>query len=119
MSARWLAAASVVVATGCASAPKDAGFGDVQRVVGEHARQPLTWDPSAPIVPSDDAAIAARLVDPIDADQAVEIAFAHNRDLQATLEDLGIARAELLVATTLRNPVFHIESACLIPGPNP
>jgi cobalt-zinc-cadmium efflux system outer membrane protein len=110
VSARWLAAASVVVATGCASAPKDAGFGDVQRVVGEHARQPLTWDPSAPIVPSDDAAIAARLVDPIDADQAVEIAFAHNRDLQATLEDLGIARAELLVATTLRNPVFHIES---------
>ena len=43
------------------------------------------------------------------ADRAVQIAFANNRDVQATLEELGIARGELLAAGTIRNPLFHAE----------
>jgi cobalt-zinc-cadmium efflux system outer membrane protein len=105
-----LAAAVATLTAACASAPRDAGFGDVSRVVAEQARQPLKWDAEAPVTPPDDAAVAVLLRDELTVDRAVEIAFAHNRELQASLEELGIARADLLAATTIRNPVFHIEA---------
>jgi cobalt-zinc-cadmium efflux system outer membrane protein len=49
------------------------------------------------------------LQDELTADRAVQIAFANNRDLQATLEELGLARAELIGASTIRNPLFDGE----------
>jgi outer membrane protein, heavy metal efflux system len=103
-------AASVVMAAGCASAPRDAGFGEVQRAVSGTARQSPQWDPTVGVRPPDDGAISALLQAELSADRAVEIAFANNRELQATLEGLGVARAELLAATTVRNPLFHIEA---------
>jgi cobalt-zinc-cadmium efflux system outer membrane protein len=109
-STQLAAAFLLALTSACASAPRDAGFGDVSRAVAEQARQPLKWDPSTPVTPADDAAIAAALREELTADRAVEIAFAHNRDLQASLEELGVARADLLAATTIRNPVFHIEA---------
>jgi cobalt-zinc-cadmium efflux system outer membrane protein len=42
-------------------------------------------------------------------DRAVEIALSNNRDLQATLAELGIARADLIEAITVRNPIFDGE----------
>jgi cobalt-zinc-cadmium efflux system outer membrane protein len=93
----------------CASIPKDAGFGNVHQTVSAETGQKLEWDPSKPVQPPDDAAVAALLQEPMTADRAVQIAFANNRDLQATLEGLGVARAELIAASTLRNPVFHAE----------
>jgi cobalt-zinc-cadmium efflux system outer membrane protein len=39
----------------------------------------------------------------------VQIAFANNRDIQATLEELGIARADYIAASTVRNPLFSGE----------
>jgi cobalt-zinc-cadmium efflux system outer membrane protein len=49
------------------------------------------------------------LTEELTAERAVEIAFSNNRDVQATLEDLGIARADLIAAKTLRNPLFDGE----------
>ena len=109
MTARALVLAVAALAAGCASAPKDAGFGDVQRLVVEQARQPIAWDPSTPVQPADDAAILPLLEGELTADDAVRIALAHNRDVQATLEELGVARGELLAAGTIRNPLFHAE----------
>jgi outer membrane protein, heavy metal efflux system len=102
-----LVAASVVA--GCASVPKDSGFADVRRTVVAETQQPVEWDPSRPVEPPDDSAVATLLQEVLTAERAVQVAFAHNRDLQATLEELGVARAELIAASTVRNPVADGE----------
>ena len=99
----------VSVLAGCASVPRDSGFGDVSRTVEAETRQPVIWDTQRPVEPSDDATVAAMLQETLTADRAVQVAFAHNRDLQATLEELGIARSELIAASTIRNPLFDGE----------
>ena len=93
----------------CASVPRDAGFADVRRTILEETRQPVEWEPSRPVLPPDDAAVAALLEDELTPDRAVQVAFANNRDVQATLEELGVARAELIAASTIRNPLAHAE----------
>src|SRR5688500_8460147 len=96
------AAAPVMLASllaGCVSVPRDSGFADVHHRIAEGTKQPVAWDPRRPVAPLDDAAATALLQDDLTADRAVQIAFAHNRDLQATLEGLGVARAELIAAS--------------------
>jgi cobalt-zinc-cadmium efflux system outer membrane protein len=48
------------------------------------------------------------LADKLTVDQAVQIAILNNQHLQATLEDLGIAQADLVQAGLLKNPVFDL-----------
>ena len=101
---------AVAATAGCASAPKDAGFGDVRRTVHRADAAARGVGPRRPrSQPPDDAAVCRLLQDELTADRAVQIAFANNRDVQATLEELGIARAELIAASTIRNPLFHAE----------
>jgi outer membrane protein, heavy metal efflux system len=103
---------AVAVATSlgaCASVPKDSGFGDVRRTVATETQQPVEWDSGRPVEPPDDAAVAPLLEEVLTPERAVQVAFAHNRDLQATLEELGVARAELIAASTVRNPVADGE----------
>ena len=97
------------ILTGCASVPRDSGFSDVRRAVIQETRQTVEWDPSRPILQPDDSAVAGLLQDELTPDRAVQVAFANNRDLQATLEELGLARAELIAASTIRNPLLHAE----------
>lgn len=98
-----------LVVGACASVPKDAGFADVRRTVIEETRQPVEWNPRQPVQPPDDAAVSALLQEELTADGAVQVAFANNRDLQATLERLGLARADLIAASTIRNPILDGE----------
>ena len=93
----------------CASIPKDSGFADVRRTVMEETQQPVEWQSREPVTPPDDANVASMLDRELTADDAVRISFANNRDVQATLEELGIARADLIAASTIRNPVFDGE----------
>jgi cobalt-zinc-cadmium efflux system outer membrane protein len=109
MSPRGAVFLAAMLAGACASAPKDAGFPDVQRVVIEQTSQPVEWDPARPVTPPDDEAALAMVAGELSADDAVRVAFANNRDVQATLEELGVARGDLLAAGTIRNPLFHAE----------
>jgi len=112
MTFGWRAATLTSTASllaGCASVPRDSGFADVRRAVMAETRQPVEWDPRREVQPPDDAAVATLLSDELTVDRAVQIAFANNRDLQATLEELGLARAELIGASTIRNPLFDGE----------
>jgi cobalt-zinc-cadmium efflux system outer membrane protein len=93
----------------CASIPKDSGFADVRRVVMEETQQAVEWNAREPVAPPDDAKVAAMLDRELTAEDAVRIAFANNRDVQATLEELGIARGDLIAASTIRNPIFDGE----------
>jgi cobalt-zinc-cadmium efflux system outer membrane protein len=52
------------------------------------------------------ARVAALLARPLTVDTALRVALLNNRGLQATLEDLGVAQAELVEAGLLDNPMI-------------
>jgi cobalt-zinc-cadmium efflux system outer membrane protein len=100
---------AVVLFGGCVSVPRDAGLGDVQKVVKDHVDQPIEWNRGAIEAQMHDERVQSLLQSPLDADRAVEIALMNNRDVQATFERLGIARAEYLQSFLPRNPVLDAE----------
>jgi cobalt-zinc-cadmium efflux system outer membrane protein len=106
---KWLAPLAALALAGCADAPKDAGFGDVQRDVAARTGRHVEWDRGS----ADDHAVSARvremLAAGLTADEAVQVALLNNRNLQATYEGLGVAQAELVQAGLLRNPVFDAD----------
>lgn len=112
MHGAWIALA--LLASGCASVPRDAGIGDVQKMIEEQGGQPIAWSPEQPIEAPADDKLRPLLEGELTADRAVEIALANNRDLLATLEELGVARADLIEASTIRNPV--LDGELLFPG---
>lgn len=91
---------------GCASVPKEAGFPDVQKVIGQRMNQRIHWNQDTP----EDAAVAelvrSMLLQELTVDNAVQIALLNNRSLQALYEELGIAQADVVQAGLLRNPTF-------------
>jgi cobalt-zinc-cadmium efflux system outer membrane protein len=104
-----LAVVGTSLGWGCASVPRDAGVSEVSRIVEERTGQPLTWQPDQPIaVPADDTLVTL-LEGELTVERAVELALANNRGLLATLEELGIARADLIAARTVRNPILDGE----------
>ena len=103
-----LALIGVTLLTGCVSVPRDAGFGDVERAVAARTGQPVVLQKSAEAPTSDDA-VRPLLDGKLTADRAVEIALRNNRDLQAELAELGVARADLIEAITVRNPILDGE----------
>jgi cobalt-zinc-cadmium efflux system outer membrane protein len=105
--ARATATVVALLAAGCASVPRDAGVGEVQKRVQEQSGQKIEWSPDQPVEPPAD--LRPLLEGELTADNAVGIALGNNRDLLATLEELGVARADLIAASTVRNPVFDGE----------
>ncbi|MBV8519236.1 MAG: TolC family protein [Acidobacteria bacterium] len=101
MNRGWIAA-SLLFACACASVPRDAGVADVRRAVAERSGQSLTWA-------RDDERVRALLQDELTADNAVAIGVINNRRLEATFAELGIARADLVQASLVRNPIFEAE----------
>lgn len=89
-------------AAACASVPRDAGSSEVQQAVAARANQQFDWTPN-------DERLRAMLADELTADEAVAIGMANSPRLQVALAELGIARADLIEASTVTNPVFEFE----------
>ena len=102
-----LLAVSALVTAACASVPPDGGVQEVQRAVAERGRVSVQWN--ADPAKTDDPKVAALLDGELTADESVAIAVANNPRLQVTLAELGIARADLIEASTISNPVFEFE----------
>jgi cobalt-zinc-cadmium efflux system outer membrane protein len=98
---RAAAIAGALLAASCASVSRDAGVADVERAVAMHSHQTLTWRA--------DAAVPPPLHGEISADEAVAFAMANSSRLQASLAEVGIARADLIEASTISNPLFEAE----------
>ena len=96
----------IVAITGCAQVPKEAGFGDVQKLVHQRIDYRLHWNQGS----AEDEEVARAIEDLIkkelSVDAAVQIALLNNQQLQATYEDLGITQADVVEAGLLENPVF-------------
>lgn len=107
----------VLLVAGCTTLPRDAGFSEVGGLVAERTEEPLHWRG----VSIEEEALAARVRDllreELTARGAVRLALLNNPALQATLEDLGIARAELVQAGLLRNPVLSASLSFPDGGP--
>jgi cobalt-zinc-cadmium efflux system outer membrane protein len=97
-----LLAGGAALLASCASVPRDAGLSSVQEGVTARTGQPVEWM-------ADEARLQNMLQDDLTADEAVAIAIAHNPRLQVTLAELGIARADLMDASTIANPLFELE----------
>jgi cobalt-zinc-cadmium efflux system outer membrane protein len=96
----------------CASVPRDAGVSDVQQAVNARVSQNVQWD--AQPAEADDERVRAMLEGELTADKAVAVAMLNSPRLQVTLAELGIARAELIAASTISNPLLEVELR--IPG---
>jgi cobalt-zinc-cadmium efflux system outer membrane protein len=94
------------VATGCASPPQQAGFGEVRDAVAERTGQPVHWNRGGPEDEAAAEAVRAMLSEELSRETAVQIALLNNRRLQATYEELGLAQAALVQAGLLKNPIF-------------
>ena len=99
--------AVAILLTSCVSVPRDAGTNDVQQAITQRGAPNVEWrtEPAT----GDHERVAAMLGDELTPDEAVAIAMLNNPRLQVTLAELGIARADLIQASTITNPVFEFE----------
>jgi cobalt-zinc-cadmium efflux system outer membrane protein len=89
----------------CATVPADSGFGEVRDTVTRHSGDKAVWSEGT----SRDAEARTLLAEGLTADRAVEVALFSNHALQASLAQLGVARADLLEAGLIRNPLVAGE----------
>lgn len=102
-------AALVSGVSGCASAPDDAGFDAVRETTTDRTGHELIWASGSDQQAAINAAMSGLLQGELTADNAVQVALLSNGELQATFEELGIARAELIRAGLLDNPVLGLD----------
>ena len=89
---------------GCASAPKDAGFSEVREEVAERSGYAAAWTRGAEENAKVNEVARDLLAEELKLEEAIQIALLGNRNLQATFEELGISRAELIQAGLPENP---------------
>lgn len=103
------AIAAALALAGCAGVAPDGGFG----AVASSTRDRIGAEPR---IARDDASsralrenVRALLAAPLDMDGAVRVALLNNPGLQATYWQVGIAQADLVQASTLRNPALGFK----------
>ena len=87
--------------TACISS--DAGYADVRALTSERLGKDVRWherESSAPVRER----TRQLLSEPLSADAAVQVALLNNQALQASFEELGIARSRVIAALRLPNP---------------
>ncbi|UCD80230.1 MAG: TolC family protein [Desulfobacterales bacterium] len=90
----------------CAQVPKEAGFGDVQGLVGQRMDHHLHWNQGTEADADVETMISRLLETELTLDAVVQIALLNNPRLQATYEELGVTQADVVEAGLLKNPVF-------------
>ena len=107
MNARWMSI-PIVAMLGCASVKPTEARRDVGELVEGRLGLPA-------VIPEEQdaesrarvrARVAELMAEPLTPDRALQVAMLNNRELRATLEELGVAQAELVQAGLLQNPVL-------------
>lgn len=105
---KYAATIILAVVAACASVPRDAGVSEIEKGVAARTNQQVRWS-AQPLAEDDPQARALLQEGELTAEKAVAVAMRNNPRLQATLAQLGIARADLLQASTISNPIFEAE----------
>lgn len=104
--AKWLVLVAAWSATGCVSSSMSSDVARVRELTRIAEVEHVAGSEVADAPPDDIEPLLAR---PLDAASAVRIAILNNRELRATLRELGIARGQLIQAGVLPNPTVEAE----------
>jgi outer membrane protein TolC len=104
-----LPALLAVLLGGCATLSPDSSLRAVEDLTKERTGQDLRWNRAASDATAIPALVQEKLTRPLSVDDAVQIALLSNRGLQATYAELGLADADLVAASWLRNPTFSFS----------
>ncbi len=105
-----LLAGVAVLLGGCASFSADGGLSTVQTIAYTELNKDVVKITDDGVAGSAKARVDQLLKKPLTADSAVQIALLNNRGLQAALNELGIAEAQMVIASLPPNPRFAISS---------
>ncbi|MFL6628524.1 MAG: TolC family protein, partial [Vitreoscilla sp.] len=94
---------AILALSGCATFTQDGGLDEVSRLAQARTGVAVALTKAAPS-DEDRARTAALLSQPLTADAAVQVALLNNRNLKATLSELGLAEADFVQAGRLPNP---------------
>ena len=96
---------SSILLTGCATMSSDGGIQDVSTLTRDRIGQPVVLEKSGngEVLKG---AVSDLLKRPLTADTTVQVALLNNKGLQASLAELGVAEADLVQASRMRNPGF-------------
>ncbi|MBN8611553.1 MAG: TolC family protein [Deltaproteobacteria bacterium] len=103
--ARTISYAYALLLTGCIST----GIRDDLTLVRDLSAAADLPEVAGPVQDSPTEIVDGILGQPLDADSAVRVAMLNNRELRASLRELGIARSRVLTAGLLPNPSFDLE----------
>ncbi len=102
---RMTALAAVLgAAAGCAVVPLDESAEGVANRVSERVSVSPEWPPAA-----GESEAAPAIPEPLTLPAALEIAFTRNPDIRRQYASLGIARADLMDAARISNPMLSLE----------
>lgn len=97
-----------ILVSGCTHMPQGSEE-QVAAIVQEKIAKDVVWKQSGYA----NASIASYVQDfirqPMTIESAIQIALLNNPEIQATLEEIGIAQADLVEAGLLSNPAFEVE----------
>lgn len=99
----------LLAASACASVPADAGFSEISERVAARTGAAPVWARTEADRAETAAAAEKLLANRVGMDEAVALAFLTSPRLQAGLEELGIARADLVTAILPPNPFIGLS----------
>jgi outer membrane protein, heavy metal efflux system len=101
---------------GCVSVNPRPAFDDIGKRVEDRTGSAAAWTRDAAGARVVEERLAALLQEELTADKAVQVAFLASPSLQATFEELGVAKADLAQETRLANPTLDLEAVPLASG---
>ncbi|MCB2106106.1 MAG: TolC family protein [Rhodobacteraceae bacterium] len=105
-----LSGCAAVALSACAATVDQSGtFADLSASVGDRAGGELAWRKDSGAAAQIDTRIAELLAAPLTLDGAVQLTLLANGDLQARFADLGMAKADLVAAGLIENPVLDVS----------
>ena len=99
-------ALAALILTGCATFSKDGGLDTVSTLTRERTGQTVQRETSADDAKATQSVVDQLLTKPLTPDDAVQVALANNKGLQAAFAELGVAEASLVQAGRIRNPGY-------------
>ncbi len=95
--------------SGCTTFSPDGGFDAVAAATRAHLGLEVRWPRTAQERANSDAQTAALLAQPLQPDDAVQVALLNNHALQASFQELGVSEADLVQSGRLPNPRFTLR----------
>ena len=102
--------AVLVIACALPAAAKDKPFAPVEQTVKERTKRTVRWEQDMAAREESLAQARALLRKPLTLTTAVQVALLNNRDLQASIEEIGLSYADVREARMLANPEFDFTA---------